>query len=294
MTQNRPIAAAFWMMGSISGFSLVAVAGRSLRVELDTFEVMLWRSLVGVIAVTCAAFATGNQRSLLPRHMGLHAVRNIVHFAGQNLWLTALTLIPLSQLFALEFSYPIMVTLAAPLFLSERLTRTNILSACIGFVGILIVARPFGAAGLSLGLVTALCCAVGFAGSAIVTKKLTRVTSITAILFWLTVMQSGFGLIGAAVDGQVHIPSAALMPWVLAIGLGGLGAHLSLTKALSLAPASVVTPIDFLRLPLIAVVGAIFYAEPLDLWVLLGGAIIFAANWLNILSGQRGRPPMPT
>ena len=72
------------------------------------------------------------------------------------------------------------------------------------------------------------------------------------------------------------------LPWLVLLGLSGLAAHLGLTKALSLAPASVVTPLDFLRLPLIALVGMAFYDEPLDPLVFVGGAVIFAANWMNI------------
>ncbi len=131
---------------------------------------------------------------------------------------------------------------------------------------------------------------MGFAGAAIVTKKLTRHTSVLAILFWLTMMQSAFGFLSAAVDGRITLPTAALIPWVLAIGVGGLGAHLCLTKALSLAPASIVTPMDFLRLPLLAFIGSLSYGEPLDLWVLIGGAVIFAANFINIRAETRARP----
>lgn len=288
--ENRPIAASVWMIGSISGFSVVAVAGRALAGGLDTFEVMLYRSLVGVAVLVAAAVALGKTEDLRPRHFGVHLLRNVMHFAGQNLWLYALSLITLAQLCALEFSYPILVALTAPLLLGERLTKVRVGAALVGFAGILIVARPFGAGGFSVGLLAALLCAVGFAGAAIVTKKLTRRTSVLAILFWLTVMQSAFGLICAGLDGAVALPAGAALPWVLAIGIGGLGAHLCLTKALSLAPASIVTPIDFLRLPLLAVIGSLFYAEALDLWVLVGGAVIFAANLINIRTETRGRP----
>lgn len=288
--ENRPVAAAIWMIGSITGFSLVAVSGRALAVGLDTFEVMLYRSLVGVVVLVVSAILTRQTDALRPTLMRLHLLRNLMHFAGQNLWLYALSLITLAQLCALEFSYPILVALAAPLFLGERLTRLRVGAALFGFAGILIVARPFGAGGLSVGLLAALLCAVGFAGAAIVTKKLTRQTSVLAILFWLTTMQSGFGFFCAVVDGQIALPPTALIPWVLAIGVGGLGAHLCLTKALSLAPASIVTPIDFLRLPLLALIGSLAYGEPLDLWVLIGGAVIFAANFINIRAETRPRP----
>ncbi len=278
----RPIAAALWMGGSIFGFSMVAISGRALQAHLDTFEVMLYRSLVGVVVVGAWLLLSGRLAEVSLRHMGLHFLRNAVHFAGQNLWLFALALIPLAQLFALEFFYPILVALAAPLVLGERLTRMRMMAAALGFAGVLIVARPLGAGGLSLGLLAALACAVGFAGAALATKRLTRVVSIACILFWLTVMQSAFGLICAASDGAIALPGPAALPWVLAIGLSGLGAHFCLTKALTLAPASVVTPIDFLRLPLIGAVGMLFYNESLDLWVFVGGAVIFAANWLNL------------
>ncbi len=278
----RPIAAALWMLGSIFGFSLVAVSGRALHPWLDTFEVMLYRSLVGIVVVVAAIIASGRSQEISARHMGLHLLRNTVHFAGQNLWLFALTLIPLAQLFALEFSYPILVALAAPLVLGERLTKVRVMAAALGFIGVLIVARPFGAGGLSLGLVAALACALGFAGSALVTKRLTRLVTIPCILFWLTVMQSALGLICAGWDGAIALPTPAAMPWVLAIGLSGLGAHFCLTKALTLAPATIVAPIDFMRLPLMAAVGMLAYAEPLDAWIFIGAAVIFAANWLNI------------
>ncbi len=287
--QNRPLAGALWMTGSIIGFSFLAISGREIGGALDTFEMMFYRSLIGVIVVVVVAAATGRWREIGTADLKLHALRNVIHFAAQNLWLYALALIPLAQLFAVEFSNPLILALSAPFFLSEQLTRKKLLAVAIGFTGILIVAQPFGSGGLSVGLLAALLCAVGFAGTSIVTKRLTRVTTIICILFWLATMQTLFGLICAGYDGQVALPSRAVLPWVIVMGLAGLIAHFSLTKALSLAPASVVAPVDFLRLPVIALVGTAFYSEPLDLWVLVGGAIIIAANWINIRAGSEFR-----
>ena len=281
-TTYRPAAAAAWMLGSIAGFSALAVSGRQIGTTLDTFEIMLYRSLIGVAVVAAAAVATGRRGQLRARDMRLHLLRNTLHFAGQNLWLYALPLIPLAQLFALEFSSPVMVALAAPLVLHERLTPTRLLSAAFGFAGVLVVARPGAAGGLSAGAVAALLCAVSFAATALVTKRLTERAPVLAILFWLALIQSALGLITAGWDGVIALPGPANLPWLVLLGLSGLAAHLGLTKALSLAPASVVTPLDFLRLPLIALVGMAFYDEPLDPLVFVGGAVIFAANWMNI------------
>lgn len=286
---NRPLAAALWMSGSITGFSLLAVAGRQIGHQLDPFEIMGYRSAIGIVVILAAATLSGRLPSIRATHLPLHGLRNALHFSAQVLWLFALVRIPLAQLFALEFSYPILVALSAPFLLGERLRGTTMLAAAVGFAGVLIVARPFGAGGLSLGLLAALFCAVGFAGSAIVTKRLTRVTSLWSILFWLATIQAGLGFGLAGWDGHIAWPPAPALPWVLVIGIAGLGAHLCLTRALSLAPASVVTPMDFLRLPLIATVGALFYAEPLDPAVILGGAVILGANWINL----RGDAPDP-
>ncbi|MCR9148813.1 MAG: DMT family transporter [Rhodobacteraceae bacterium] len=287
--QAEPLKAALWMTGSILGFTVLAISGRQIGTALDPYEIMFYRSAIGIVTVLAAASLLGTRGEISTRHMHLHILRNLSHFAGQVLWLTALLLIPLAQLFAMEFSYPIIVALLAPLFLGERLTQVRMISAALGFAGILLVARPFGGEGLSFGLIAAVGCAFGFAGSAIVTKRLTRVASVTCILFWLAVIQCLLGLGFAARDGAVALPPVALIPWVVLIGLSGLVAHLSLTRALSLAPATVVTPIDFTRLPLIGVVGMALYGEPLDLWVFLGGAVIFAANWINLRSEASAR-----
>ena len=283
---SNALRAALWMIGSIASFSLMAVAGRAVSVELDTFEIMMYRSFVGLIVIFIVAGATGHYRDITTRTPGLHLMRNLSHFAGQNLWFYAITVIPLAQVFALEFTSPLWVLVLSPLILGERMTPMRTLAAICGFIGILIVARPTPDT-VSPGTVAAALAAIGFAFSIIFTKRLTRTETLTCILFWMTVMQAVFGLVCAGFDGDITWPSAITAPWLIVIGLGGLVAHFCLTTALSIAPATVVIPIDFARLPVIAVVGMLVYNEPIDLFVILGAAIIFSANYLNIWSETR-------
>lgn len=283
---NHALKAALWMTGAIVSFSTMAVAGRFVRTELDTFELMLYRSLVGVVLVLLVGGMAGTLGQISRRRMGLQLIRNISHFTGQNLWFFAITAIPLAHVFALEFTAPLWVTLLAPLLVGERMTPTRALAAALGFAGILIVARP-DPANLQPGALAALGAAIGFAGSALFTKRLTRTETITCILFWLTVMQAGFGVICAGIDGDIALPSPAAWPALVVIGCAGLFAHFCLTTALSIAPASIVMPIDFLRLPVIAVVGMALYGEPLEMMVFVGGGIIFAANVVNLRAGSR-------
>lgn len=279
--RNEPVKAALWMTGAIGSFILMAVSGRALSTTHDTFEIMFFRSLIGICLVLVIAGAFGRLGEVTTRSLGLHGIRNLCHFTGQNLWFFALPLIPLAQLFALEFTTPLWVTLLAPLILGERLTRSRMLAAAIGFSGVLIVAQP-DVTGISLGVICAALSALGFAGSAMFTKKLTRTETTVCILFWLTVMQSGFGLVAVFHDGQVTWPSLTTLPWLCLVTLCGLVAHFCLTTALSIAPAVIVMPFDFLRLPLIGIVGFMFYNEALGLGLILGAALIIGANAINI------------
>ena len=215
------------------------------------------------------------------KYFRLHLLRNIFHFIGQNLWFFALPLIPLAQLFALEFTSPIWVLLLAPLILGESLTLRKLAIAALGFIGVLIVAQPeIGA--VNIGILAAGSAAIGFAGAAILTRKLTAQNSLTNILFFLTGLQILFGLLCAGYDGDIALPDLATAPWLIVIGAAGLTAHFCMTKSLSLAPASLVMPVDFARLPLIAVIGVVFYNESLDLYLALGAILILVANYLNL------------
>ncbi len=281
--------AALWMIGAIASFTAMAIAGRAVSLDHDTFEIMLYRSLVGIVVVVAVAGLTGSLRQIRARRLGLHALRNVSHFTGQNLWFYAIAVAPLAQVFALEFTSPLWVLLLAPIFLGERITRPQAIAALIGFAGVLVVTRPFSAA-LGPGVIAAAAAAIGFAGSAVFTRRLTRSESVTSILFWLTVMQAGLGLVTAGFDGDIALPGMAALPWLALIGMAGLLAHFCLTSALRLAPASVVMPVDFIRLPLIAVLGWLVYNEGFDPFVLAGGALIIAGNWLNLALATRRAP----
>ncbi|QAX29500.1 DMT family transporter [Leisingera sp. NJS204] len=286
-SEARAGLAALWMIGAIVSFSAMAIAGREAGLTLDTFEIMAYRSLVGVIIVVSLLTVSGKWHQVSSTRLGVHAVRNLFHFTGQNLWFLAVTLVPLAQVFALEFTSPLWVIILSPLLLGEALSRRRMFAAGIGFAGILIVARPSPET-LNLGILAAASCAIFFALTAILTKRLTRHETTASILFWLTAMQLVMGLLAAGWDGGMALPDATTLPWLVLIGIAGLTAHFCLTTALSLAPASVVVPVDFARLPAIAILGMVIYGEALDVWVLSGAAIICIANYLNIIAK---RPP---
>ncbi|MBT5002554.1 MAG: DMT family transporter [Tateyamaria sp.] len=282
---NNITKAAFWMSGSIASFSSMAVAGREIgnavNDSLDTFEIMMFRSLVGVLIICGIAGATGAWQRITTKRLKTHFIRNLAHFTGQNLWFYAVTVIPLAQVFALEFTSPIWVIVLSPLLLGERITHARVIAAALGFIGILIIARP-NMTGMSPGVMTAAASAIFFALTNILTKRLTRYEDVISILFWLTTMQLVMGTMMAGYDGEIALPTATTLPWVILIGVAGVIAHYSLTSALAIAPATVVVPIDFIRLPTIAVIAMLVYGELIDVWVFIGAVLIFAGNYFNI------------
>lgn len=274
------------MMGAVVSFTSMAVAGREVAHELDTFELMMYRSFLGIAIVLVVGRIAGTLRQINRQRMDLHLIRNSTHFIGQNLWFYAVTVITLPQLFAFEFSVPLWVALFAPFFLAEKLTIIRLGSAIVGFCGILIVARP-DQIGLSPGIMAAALCPVFFAGTAISTKLLTKTQSTTCIMFWLTAIQATLGLVFAGYDGDIKVPSLDTLPWVILVGFAGLFAHFCITSALQIAPAVFVFPMDFVRLPLAATIGILYYDEPFAIGVFVGAAIIIGANLVNIRSEQQ-------
>ena len=220
-------------------------------------------------------------------HAWLHIRRNLFHYTGQNLWFYAVAVIPLSQLVALEFTNPIWVALLAPFLLGETLTRARILAAVIGFVGVLIVAQP-GSQPLDIGHAAAAASAVCFAMNTIYTKQIMRFDSVLCVLFWMTLSQGGMSL-ALSLPGGIPVPSPAMLPWIAVVGVTGLTAHYSLTSALGHAPATIVAPMEFIRLPIITLVGMWIYAEPLRPAVFLGAIIIIGANLMNLRAETRRR-----
>ncbi|MDB2468775.1 DMT family transporter [Alphaproteobacteria bacterium] len=279
--KSEPMKATVWMIGAMFSFSLMAVSGRELATNLNTFEIMLFRSIIGFLIVLAIGYFAKTLAEIKRDRLGLHLFRNLAHFSGQNLWFLAVASIPFSQLFALEFSTPVWVALLAPLFLGEVLTKQRVLAVILGFAGVLIVARP-DINQFDFAIFAAVACAICFAGSMMATKSLTSDQSITCILFWLTLMQLAMGLVATVFTGTIVFPEGINIFWIVIVGIGGLTAHFCITNALALAPAIVVIPLDFMRLPLISVIGFLAYGEAFELPILVGAGVIFIAILLNL------------
>jgi drug/metabolite transporter (DMT)-like permease len=275
--------AACWMTGVLASFIAMALGGRELSPDLSTFEILFFRSLIG-LAVVLALLGQNGWRQIRTKKPGLHVVRNFTHYAGQFGWFFGIGLLPLAQVFALEFTTPIWIAILAPLLLKERLSGTRIAAIAIGFAGALIILRP-GMVPIDTAAMGVLMAAAGYAFSHTLTKKLSATDSPLCILFYMTVVQLPLGLAPSLFDWVT--PTLAHVPWLVLIGITALTAHFCMIKAFLHADAIVVVPMDFLRLPMVAVIGLVVYGEALDVWVFIGAGVIFAGNFLNIVQDKR-------
>ncbi|WP_105435388.1 DMT family transporter [Neorhizobium tomejilense] len=267
------------MMTSIALLLLMAVSGRAVTREIDVFQVMEMRSVIAFFMLLPLVHREGGIKAMrtgiLPSHIG----RNVAHYVGQFAWLMGLTLIPLAQVIAIEFTAPIWAALMAAAFLGERLTWRKSVAILFGLVGVALIVRP-GAAALNPGHLIVLGAAFVFAISFITTKALTRSDSATKIIFWMLVIQSVIGIVPAL---NVWVwPSAAIWPWIFLIAFTGTFAHYCMARALFHADATVVMPMDYLRVPLSALLGYLLYAEAIDSFTAIGAGLILAGNLFNL------------
>ncbi|WMW59287.1 DMT family transporter (plasmid) [Agrobacterium pusense] len=277
-----------WMALSMVSFISMAVGSRELASTLSIRQVLFFRALVGlgvILLVGRSLLPQIRQTKLFPRHLA----RNAVHFTAQYFWTIGVVSLPLASVFALEFTMPIWVALFAWLLLKEKLTGPRLLATLGGFIGVLVVVRPgHGVIDPAAGFV--LLAAAGYGLSLILVKQLTRECSPAVIVVWMILIQLPLGLLAALTDWRdVGLSD---VPWMMVAGVGALSAHYCQAQALKRLDASVIMPVDFLRVPMAALVGFYAYGEGIDVWVVIGGCIILMSNFQAMMS-ERMRPQTP-
>ena len=267
------------MAGWLALMLIVAVAGRETTRELNVFEIMEARSVLGFFMLLPLVRMNGGFAAMRTSRPLQHIGRNLIHYAAQLGWLFALTLIPLGQVVSIEFTMPIWTAILASSFLGERMTVWKIAAIVLGIVGVIVIVRP-ETGQINLGQLIALAAAVGFGISVAMMKSLTRTESTVAVIFWMLVIQSAVGFFPS-----LHVwkwPSAYAFGWIVVIAFCGTFSHYCMARAMLHADATVVLPMDFLRVPLTAIAGWLIYSERLDAFTVLGAALILTGNLLNL------------
>jgi drug/metabolite transporter (DMT)-like permease len=282
-----------WMAGTLISFCAIALAIRAMQSRLTVFEILALRNMGGLaIGVAMAMLAPDPSYRLRTPKFGIHVLRNTIHTGGQALWAYGITLLPLATVFAIEFTTPAWVAIFAVIFLGERMTPARAAALVLGFVGVMVILRP-GLDSFRPAALLVAAAAVCFGVQQTTTKFLTGTDSTWTIMFWMNVIQLPLNLAGNVFIGQPvwFLGKVDWTQWMPLFGImvGGFTAHYCLTNAFRHGDAIVVTPLDFMRVPMIAVVGWFLYDETPELAVLAGAAIVVCGVLINIYSESRAR-----
>lgn len=268
-----------WMTGALVSFCLMAIAGRELAGSVNTFQILLTRSVIGLLVVSAIILKSGRLERFRTRRTRLHVGRNLCHFAGQYGWFLGLGLLPLAQVFALEFTTPLWTLLIAAVLLKEALSARKLVAIALGSLGVVVILNPGGEMVQSASLYV-LAAAVFYALAHVSTKALSTTEDPLTVLFYMCLVQLPLGLVLGA--SSLVMPTALQWIWLTLIGLTALSAHFCMTHAMKTAEVSVVVTLDFLRLPLIGVVGMLLYAEAFKPLLLVGAALMLVGNLANL------------
>ena len=269
------------MAGWLALMLILTVAGRETTRELNVFQIMEVRSVLGLCMLYPLIRMSGGFATLRTARPLQHLSRNLIHYGAQLGWFFALTLIPIGQVVSIEFTMPIWTAILAAAFLGERMTVWKVAAIVLGIVGVIVIVRP-STGEINPGQLIALAAAVGFGISIAMVKSLTRTENTLAIIFWMLVVQSVAGFFPS-----IHVwawPSAWAWGWIVVIAICGTFSHYCMARAMLYADATVVIPMDFLRVPLSAAAGWLIYSERLDMFTVLGAALILTGNLLNLKS----------
>jgi len=271
------------MAGWLTLMLIVAIAGRETTRELNVFQVMELRSIIGFFLLYPLIRLNGGFAAMKTQRPLQHLGRNLIHYGAQLGWFFALTLIPIGQVVAIEFTMPIWTAILAAGFLGERISAGKILAIVLGLFGVIVIVRP-ATGDINPGQLIALGAAVGFGISVAMMKSLTRTEHTLAIIFWMLVIQSAAGFFPSIYVWRW--PSAAVWGWIAVLAFAGTFSHYCMARAMLYADATVVLPMDFLRVPLTATAGWLIYSERLDMWTVLGATLILTGNLLNLRASQ--------
>jgi drug/metabolite transporter (DMT)-like permease len=284
-TPSKPMAA-LWMAGWLALMLMITVAGREALRELNVFQLILIRASVGLLLLYPLIHRAGGFPAMRTRRLPLHIARNTIHFGAQLGWFFALTLIPIGQVVAIEFTMPIWTAIVAAMFLGERITVWKVAAIVLGIVGVVMIVRP-ATGEINPGQLIALVAAIGFGVSVAMVKSLTRTEQTVTIIFYMAAVQ----IAGSLLPGLYAWtwPSLTVWGWAVVVAFCGTFSHYCMTRAMLYADATVVVPMDFLRVPLTALAGWLLYSERLDAFTVLGAALILTGNLVNL----RATTPAP-
>lgn len=261
------------MLASACMFSCMAVVIRLASAQLHPFEIAFFRNLFG-LAFALPLLARHGPSLLKTSKLPLYFFRSAIGIVSMLCGFWAIVNLPLAQAVSLSYSTPLFVTIGAVLVLGEVVRARRWTAVALGFVGVILILRP--GAEFSPGVLVALLAAALSAAVAISIKFLSRTEKPDAIVLYTTLLWVPLSLIPALWVWEN--PEGITWLWIVLAGFFGTAGHMCWARALQLGDASMLTPISFLQVPIVATAGYLLFEEHLDAWIVVGAGTIFLAN----------------
>lgn len=290
---SRPVVGIFWML--VTGFCFIMVTAlvKTMGPRLPSGEAAFLRYAMGLVLLV-PTFGALRAAHLTRRQWTLFSLRGFCHAGGVVLWFYAMVRIPIAEVTAMNYLAPIYVTIGAAIFLGERLAARRILAVVMGLAGAAIILRP-GFREVSDGHIAMLVAAVVFAGSYLTAKVLADEVNAAVVVSLLSVFVT-IGLAPFAAADWVT-PTGRELLFLAGVALFATAGHYTMTLAFAEAPVTVTQPVTFLQLIWATLLGVVWFAEPVDIWVVLGGVVILGSvmfiTWREAMLKRRVTPDAP-
>ncbi len=262
----------FMVIGGVS-IALMQAAVKLISFELHPFIITLYRA--GLVFVVLLPILFWRGRAVFnTSSIRLQVVRGGIGGLGMLCVFTGLSMISLAEVTVLLFTVPIFATLLSIVFLSEKVGVRRWTAIFVGFLGILIIARPQGS--LSTGHLFILCAALSWSTSILIAKKLTEKDTVISITFW-----QAMGCVPLAFIASLFVwelPSFVQLGALLGIAALGTVGHAMLYAALKVGQVSVILPLDYIRIIWSAGLGFILFGQLPTLHLYVGSLLIIAAT----------------
>ncbi|NQV54303.1 MAG: DMT family transporter [Rhodospirillales bacterium] len=268
---QSPAKGIVWMIVAAVFFSISVGLVRYLSGTIDAFEQTFWRQFMGAVILLPFVLRRG-LKGFKTHQIKTNLIRNVAGYLGISLSFYSITLIPMADSQALQFTLPMFTVVFAVFILSEKVGLHRWIAIGIGFLGALVILRP-GFVEINLGMIVALAAAASFGISDTLVRKLSRTDGTLLIVFYSFALQVPIALAVASFNWVT--PSLTDWPWLIALGIASFAAQWALSRSFVLAEASLVSPILFIRLPMVAAIGYFFFGQQPDIWTWVGAAIIF-------------------
>lgn len=291
MTQDRPVLGILLMLGFCLAAPLADALAKLLGDYMGVAQLVAIRMALQVLLLAPIVYWAAIPLAMSARNLRLSAVRAMLHIAGIGMMFLSLRYLPLADAVAIAFVMPFIMLILGRYVLGEEVGRRRILACCVGFVGTCMVMQPsFAAVGWPAFLPVGV--AFIFAFFMLVTRQLAQAVDPIALqmvsgLFACALLTPALLIFREAPGFALVLPEGP--GWALVIAMGGLGtaAHLLMTWALRLAPSATLAPMQYLEIPMAALLGWLIFRDFPNGLALAGVAVTIAAGLYIILREQR-------